>query len=482
MSSVKHETLVSVKWSLLERFATQVMQFGLGLVLARLLLPSDFGAVGMLAIFLALSQTFVDSGFGQALIRKLDRTEQDFSTVFCFNLVVAVLLYGVLFACAPLISRFFSMPVLTPLLRVQALTLLVGALMGIHQVKLTIRLDFRGMALRSLLSCLVGGVAGIVCAWRGLGVWALVVQALTAQVVNLVFVWLYLRWRPRLTFSWTSFREMGSFGSKLLASSLLHTGYMHLTTLIIGRCFSARDLGYYNRGTQFAQLPVDTMNGVLGKVLYPILVKLQHDDAHLVRVYRKYISMMSLVIVPGCLLLAAVARPLIYFLLTPKSAEAARYLQIYACAIMFDHVCSLNLTLLTVKGRSDLFLRLEIIKKTISVAMLLAAVPYGVAGICVSRVLYTQLAVALNTYYTGRLFGIGYFTQMLDFMRYFVLAFLACLPAALLCLFAAWPSWLLLAAGSLLALLLYALLLRRDAVALEVVQLVRSSLHRQRPS
>ena len=151
MSSVKHETLVSVKWSLLERFATQVMQFGLGLVLARLLLPSDFGAVGMLAIFLALSQTFVDSGFGQALIRKLDRTEQDFSTVFCFNLVVAVLLYGVLFACAPLISRFFSMPVLTPLLRVQALTLLVGALMGIHQVKLTIRLDFRGMALRSLL-------------------------------------------------------------------------------------------------------------------------------------------------------------------------------------------------------------------------------------------------------------------------------------------------------------------------------------------
>ena len=255
MSSVKHETLVSVKWSLLERFATQVMQFGLGLVLARLLLPSDFGAVGMLAIFLALSQTFVDSGFGQALIRKLDRTEQDFSTVFCFNLVVAVLLYGVLFACAPLISRFFSMPVLTPLLRVQALTLLVGALMGIHQVKLTIRLDFRGMALRSLLSCLVGGVAGIVCAWRGLGVWALVVQALTAQVVNLVFVWLYLRWKPRLTFSWTSFREMGSFGSKLLASSLLHTGYMHLTTLIIGRCFSARDLGYYNRGTQFAQLP-----------------------------------------------------------------------------------------------------------------------------------------------------------------------------------------------------------------------------------
>ena len=149
---------------------------------------------------------------------------------------------------------------------------------------------------------------------------------------------------------------------------------------------------------------------------------------------------------------------------------------------MFDHVCSLNLTLLTVKGRSDLFLRLEVIKKTISVAMLLAAVPYGVAGICVSRVLYTQLAVALNTYYTGRLFGIGYFTQMLDFMRYFVLAFLACLPAALLCLFVAWPSWLLLAAGSLLALLLYALLLRRDAVALEVVQLVRSSLHRQRPS
>ena len=472
MASVKEDTIKSVKWSAIEKFSTQAVQFALGLIMARLLLPSDYGTVGMLAIFIAVSQSFVDSGFGSALVRKLDRTETDFSTVFYFNLVVACFLYGVLFFCAPFIADFFNTPILSPILRVQATTLIFGALMGIHNAKLTINLDFKAIAQRAVLAQLISGVVGVLCAYFGMGVWALVVQTVLGQIIQMLFVWIYLHWKPQWTFSWTSFKELGSFGSKLLASGLLHTVYSNLNTLVIGKFFSAKDIGYWNRGSQFAKMPVDTVNSVIGKVLYPILVNLQNDDKRLVSVYRKYICFMSIPIFFGCMLLASIAKPMILILLTDKWAEAVIYLQIFAFAIMFDHVCSINLEPLKVKGRSDLFLRLEIIKKTISVSILFASIPFGVIGICVSKIIYTQIAVFINTYYTGKLFHLGYLTQLKDFSSYFFKSVFACVPGFLICTFTNLPNLLTLIIGIFLGTGLYILFLRKDQYSLEIYDII----------
>jgi len=476
MASVKEDTIKSVKWSAIEKFSTQAMQFVLGLIMARLLLPSDYGTVGMLAIFIAVSQTFVDSGFTNALIRKLDRTETDYSTVFFFNLGVAVLFYTLLFVCAPFIADFFQVPILSPILRVQSTTLIFGALMGVHNAKLTIKLDFKALAQRSVLSTLISGIVGVFCAYYGMGVWALVVQTVLGQVINMVFVWMYLRWKPQITFSWPSFREMGSFGSKLLASSLLQTIYTNLTTLVVGKFFTAKELGYYNRGTQFATLPVNTMNSVIGKVVYPILVNIQNDDKHLVSVYRKYICFMSIPIFFGCMLLASIAKPMILMLLTEKWAQAIIYLQIFAFAIMFDHICSINLELLKVKGRSDLFLRLEIIKKTISIIILFASIPFGVIGVCVSKIIYTQIAVFINTYYTGKLFNLGYFVQLKDFSGYFFWSVLACVPGYLICTYTNLPNVLTLLIGLVLGTVLYILFLRKDVCAIEIYDMLSAKI------
>lgn len=477
MASVKEDTIKSVKWSAIEKFSTQIMQFVLQLIMARLLLPSDYGTVGMLAIFIAVSQTFVDSGFGQALIRKLDRSETDFSTVFYFNLIVACLLYLVLFLCAPFIADFFDTPILCSILRIQALTLIIGALMGIHNTKLTINLDFKGIALRTVLSTLISGMVGIICAYFGMGVWALVVQTVLAQLINMLFVCMYVKWIPKLTFSFSSFKELGLFGSKLLASSLLHTIYSNLTTLVIGKKFSAKDLGYYNRGIQFAKLPVDTMNNVLGKVLYPILVNLQNDDKHLISVYRKYICVMSIPIFFCCTLLATIAKPLILLLLTDKWADSIIYLQIYAFATMFNHVCSINLELLKVKGRSDLFLKLEIIKKTISIIILFASIPFGVIGICVSQIIYTQIAIFINTYYTGKLFNLGYWNQLKDFSGYLFKSVVACIPGYIIATYLEIPNIVSLIVSFFISCGLYIFFIRKDAYVDEIYKLASNKFY-----
>lgn len=476
MASVKEDTIKSVKWSAIEKFSTQAMQFVLGLIMARLLLPSDYGTVGMLAIFIAVSQTFVDSGFTNALIRKLDRNETDFSTVFFFNLGVAILLYTLLFICAPLIADFFEIPALCLILRVQATTLIFGALMGVHNAKLTIKLDFKALAQRSVFSTLISGVVGVCCAYWGMGVWALVVQTVLGQIINMVFVWMYLHWRPQFTFSWLSFCELGSFGSKLLASSLLQTIYTNLTTLVVGKFFTAKDLGYYNRGTQFATLPVNTMNSVISKVVYPILVNIQNDDKHLVSVYRKYICFMSIPIFFGCMLMASIAKPMILMLLTDKWTQAVVYLQIFAFAIMFDHICSINLELLKVKGRSDLFLRLEIIKKTISIAILFASIPFGVVGVCVSKIVYTQIAIYINTYYTGKLFNLGYIAQLKDFSGYLFGSIIACIPGYLVCTYTSLPNIIALCIGLFSGTVLYIFFIRKDMYAIEIYDMLSAKL------
>ena len=479
--SVKEQTIQSVKWSSIERFSLQLAYFIIGIVMARKLSPSDYGAVGMIAIFISISQTFINSGFGNALIRKLDRTDVDYSTVFIFNFIVSIICYGLLFLISPWVASFFAMPILCPVLRVQAITLILGSLVSIHLTKLSIELDFKGIALRSLVITILSGATGIICAYSGLGVWSLVIQGLVNSTTNVLFIWAYTRWFPKLKFSRKSFKEMFSFGSKILASSLLNTIYNNLNTLVVGKFFSASDLGNYNRGTHFATLPVETANSVLGKVTYPILARLQNDESRLIRAYRKYICIMSLIIFFGCCLLVAIGKPLILFLLTEKWSESIIYLQIFAFAIMFDHISTINLNLLFVKGRSDLFFRLEVIKKTISTIILFSSIPFGVIGICISKIIYTQISIFINTYYTGKLFHLSYSTQWKDFSVFFIASVISCFPAFLICQFTPLHPILSILMGILLSIAIYYFSLRKNAYMLEVLDVAKSKLPFLRP-
>lgn len=476
MKSVKQETLSGVKWTAIEKFSVQGIQFLLGLIMAKLLSPSDYGTVGMLAIFFAVSQTFIDSGFGNALVRKIDRTETDFSTVFYFNIVVSVACYILLFTIAPWVGSFFNMSILCPILRVQSINLILNSMMGIQVAKLTIDINFKALAKRSLWSSIVSGVFGIILAYNGFGVWALVYQSILSTFINLVFIWIYCKWKPRREFSWQSFRELFSYGSKLLLSGLLNTIYVNLTPIIIGKYFSPRDLGFYSRGTHLARYPGDNINGVLQRVTFPVFAKLQNDDEHLIHAYRKYISITSMCIFYGCVLMASIGKPLVLLLLSSKWAEAIIYLQIFSFSIMFDHINSINLNLLQVKGRSDLFLRLEIIKKTISTIILFASIPFGVIGICISKVIYTQIAVFINTYYTGKLFHLGYIDQFRDFGGYLILSIIACVPAYLLT-FLDIPYIVTLILGASTSTILYFIFLRKNKYMHEVLETIKSKLH-----
>lgn len=471
MGEFKEKTLSGVKWNAIGRFSTQGVSFVISVLLARILSPSDYGVIGMIGIFLAISQTFIDSGFGSALIRKKDCTDTDYSTAFYFNVVVGIVCYLILFFCAPFIANFFDTPILKDIVRVLSINLFLGSLTIVQGAQLTAAVDFKSQAKIGLAATVVSGCVGLIMAYSGYGVWSLVYQSVSSSVVRTLLLWIVTKWRPLRTFSKQSFKYLFGFGSKILSASLLHTIYSNLTTILIGKFYTPKDLGYYSRGESLAQLPSSNITGILSSVTYPILSKLQDDDERLIQVYRKYIRITSMVIFFGMFLMAALAEPLITTLFTDKWENSIIYLQIFCFTYMFDHICSLNLNILYVKGRSDLVLRLEVIKKTISISMIVAAIPFGVLAICISRTLYTQIAVIINTYYTGKLFGLGYVSQVKDFFKYLLFSFFAVLPAFVLS-YTALSSIAVLVVGGCSACLIYWFLLRKNSDFTELLHLV----------
>ena len=472
MGELKEKTLSGVKWNAIGRFSTQGVSFFISILLARILTPSDYGVVGMIGIFMAIAQTFIDSGFGSALIRKKDCTDEDFSTAFYFNIAVGIVCYLILFLAAPLIADFFDTPILRDIVRVLSINLFLNSLSIVQTAKLTAAVDFKSQAKVSLVATIVSGCVGLVMAYSGFGVWSLVYQSVSLSLVRTILFWIITKWKPLRTFSKQSFKYLFGFGSKILSASLLHTIYVNLTTILIGKFYTSKDLGYYTRGEGLANLPSSNLTNILQGVTYPILAKIQDDDERLISVYRKYIRITSMVIFFGMFLMAALSKPLILTLLTDKWANSIIYLQIFCFAYMFDHINQLNLNILYVKGRSDLVLRLEIIKKTISISMIVAAIPFGVLAICIARALYTQIAVIINTYYTGKLFGLGYFAQVKDFIKYIIYSLIAVLPAFLLSYTSILPI-LALIAGVCIAGIIYWMLVHKNDDYVEVFNLIR---------
>jgi len=470
MGEIKNQTLSGVKWTFIERFSIQFVTFFIGLVVARLLTPADYGIVGILSIFMTVSNVLIDGGIGNALVRKPDASEEDYYTAFYYNLTISIVCAVSLFFCSSLIAGYFNQPILSSITKWMSLELVLGSLGMIPGTKLYKNLEFKTLAKINFICAVISGLVGLAVAYAGGGVWALVIQGLVSITLGMCLKWIYNPCKLLFSFSRDSFRQLFGYGSKLTISSLLNTVYAEMTTFVIGKYYSASSLGNYTRGKSMASLPINIINEVVGKVTFPILAKIQDDDEHLIKIYREYIALIMMAVVFVCMLMAALAKPMILFLLTEKWVAAIVFVQIFAFAIMFDPICSLNLNLLQVKGRSDLFLKLDIIKKFIAVCILIAAIPFGVVAICISKVVYTQVAVVANTYYTGKLFGLGYWTQMKDYMPYILYSALACIPAIILSYSCTWHIVSLLL-GSVIAIALYIFILtkQKDKVYMQYI-------------
>lgn len=415
-NSLKQKAAKGVLWSTVERFSVQGVQFLIMIVMARLLTPHDYGIIGMLAIFLAVSQSLIDSGFSQALIRKQDRTEIDNNTVFYFNIVVSALLYAILYVSAPFVADFYDTPQLCPVMRVVCLGIIFNSLAVVQRALLTIRIDFKTQAKAALTAAVMSGVAGIAMAYHGFGVWSLVAQQLLNLGINTGLLWLLSKWRPRLVYSWQSFHELFAFGSKLLASGLLDTIYRNIYPIVIGKLFSASSLGHYTRAHQFSDFPSSNLTGIIQRVTYPVLCEIQDDNERLSSIYRRFLKLSAFVIFPLMVGLSSVARPFVDIMLGRQWEFCGQLLQIICFSMMWYPIHSINLNLLQVKGRSDLFLRLEIIKKILGVFVLCLTAPFGLVVMCYGSILNSLVALAINTYYTGKLINVGFLRQMRDLL------------------------------------------------------------------
>ncbi len=412
--SLKDKTVKGVIWSSVERFSVQGVQFLVMLVIAHLLDPKDFGLVGMLAIFLAVAQTLIDSGFSQALIRKQNRTEADNSTVFYFNIVISTLLYLILYAVAPWVADFYNEPQLCRLMRVLCLVVVINGFAVVQRAIYTASIDFKTQAKASLIAAIFSGGIGIYLAISGYGVWTLVWQQLLNASINTALLWILSSWYPRWMYSWKSFRELFSFGSKLMAVGLIDTTYNNMYTLIIGKVFNATNLGYYYQADRFTQLPSSNITGIVQRVTYPVLCSIQDDDERLREDYRKLLRMSAFVIFPLMCLLAGVSEPLIALILGEKWQFTATLIVPLCFMMMWWPIHSINLSLLQVKGRSDLFLKLEVIKKIIGVCVLVISIQFDLLFMCYASIGTSILCLIINTYYTGKLIQVGFFIQMKD--------------------------------------------------------------------
>ena len=434
--TLRQKTLSGLKWSFADSFVNQGIQFLVGIILARLLSPSEFGLIGMITVFIAISQTFIDSGFTQALIRKNDCTQKDYSTVFYFNLLVGLVFYIILFFSAGTISNFYNEPQLLLLVRVLGINLLINAAGLIQRTILTKKINFKLQTKISIIASILSGIVAITMAYMGFGVWSLVCKTITQNILITLLLWLWNKWKPLLIFSFISFKEMFSFGSKLLLSGLIDTIYNNVYYLIIGKIFSAKELGYYTRADQFNKLPSSNLSSIIQRVSYPVLSKIQDDIVDLKKAYQKLIKSTMFVTFISMVGMAAMAKPLILTLIGTKWLPAVPYLQLLCFAGMLYPLHALNLNMLSVKGRSDLFLKLEIIKKLLAVPIITIGIFWGIKEMIVGLIINSFIEYFLDSYWSGKLVNYPVKEQVKDILPSFLLALfmgiIMALPAYLL--------------------------------------------------
>lgn len=426
--SLKNKTVKGASWSFIDSISSQGVTFLVSLVLARLLTPDEYGLIGIISIFIAVFNSIVDSGFSNALIRKNDARDIDYNTVFLTNLIISILLFFVLFLSAPAISHFFNQPQLIPLLRVMGTIVIINAFAIIQRTILVKKVDFKTQTKVSLISSITSGVIGIGMAVRGCGVWSLVGQHISRQFLNSAFLWIFSKWYPKLQFSFKSFKELFSFGWKLLVSGLIDTVWREIYQVVIGKCYSPATLGQYTRAQQFANICSSNLNSVVQRVSYPVLSSVQDDKERLKGGYKRIIKVTMLVTFTLMLGMSAVAKPMILTMVGEQWLPCVPFLQIICFQMMLYPLHSLNLNMLQVQGRSDLFLKLEIIKKIIAIGPLLLGIFVNIYWMLGGSVVTGFIAYYLNAYYSGPFLNYSIKEQVKDILPGFGVAVAMAVP------------------------------------------------------
>lgn len=420
--SLKKKTVKGVGWSTVDNIAQYAVTFIVGIVLARLLSPDDFGLIGLIAIFTAICTAVINGGFSTALIRKVNVTDEDYNTVFIVNFGVSLLLYVLIFLFSPLIADFFNRVELIELTRVSSLGLVIGALSFVQQTRLIRRIDFKSQTKITIIATVLSGVIGIVMAFLGFGVWALVAQQLVNQSIRTIMLWLVNKWIPRLRFSNRSFRDLFGFGWKMMMSNILDTVWKELYQLVVGKFYNPATLGQYTTSKQYSQLFSSNLTNVVQRVTFPVLSSIQDDRVRMVSAYRRIIKTSMFVTAICMFSLGAISEPLLYCLIGSKWHEAATYLPLICLSGVLYPLHAINLNMLQVQGRSDLFLGLEIIKKILALFPLAVGAFVGIMPMLFTNVIYGIFSFFLNSYFSGKFLGYSSYRQICDVAPSFCLA------------------------------------------------------------
>lgn len=421
--SLKDKTVKGTFWSAADTFLAQGVTFVVGIVLARLLSPEEYGLIGIVTIFTTVMLGVVDSGFSNALIRKKDATNDDYNTLFIFNLAVSVVMFALLFVGAPWIARFFERPQLVELVRVMGILLIFQALSIVQNTILTKRIDFKTKAKASVTSAVSSGVIGIGMALAGFGVWSLVAQQLSRQLIYSVLLWIFNKWWPKLKVSVESLKYMWGFGWKLLVSGLLDNIWKEIYQVIVGKFYSPATLGQYTRSKQYASIFSSNLTGIVQRVSYPVLSEIQDDKQRMISGYRRIIKITMFVTAGLMIPLGAVAEPLIYCLIGPQWHEAATFLPLICVSMSLYPLHSINLNMLQVQGRTDIFLYLEIAKKVLAIGPICLGIFASIYWMLVGTIITGIISFFLNSYYTGKRLGYSSWMQLKDVAPSYGIAF-----------------------------------------------------------
>lgn len=412
--SLRDRSLTGFLWVLVDKVGSSLANFIVTIILARLLAPADFGLVAMVMVFFEISSSFIQSGIGFALVREKTITELDKSTVFIFNLVTALVFYGLLYFAAPYIARFFEQPVLTAIVRIMGINLIISALAIIQHAVLTQQIDFRVQTKVRMGAVLASGICAVAMALNGWGVWSLIARIGVMELITTVLFWVINPWRLTLRFSTSSFRRLFGFGSVILAEALIDKVFRHLLQILIGKFYSAATLGFFTQANNFCNMASNSFLQAIQKVTYPVLARLQDDKVKLKDGYRQLIGVSSFIIIPVMALMGVLAEPLIVSLAGEKWLPSVPLLRLLCLGGAIYHLNAINLDVLLVLGRVDLSLKLEVIKKVILAVALIIGIQFGIYGMVIGQVAATYIALFINTYYSDLLLRYALAEQMKD--------------------------------------------------------------------
>ena len=422
MEDTKQSVFSNMIWRFAERCGAQIVQFIVSIVLARILAPEAYGIIALVTVFTTILQVFVDSGLGNALIQKKDADDLDFSTVFYTNIVICLVLYIGIFISSPTIARFYDDLNLIPVIRVLSLTLVISGVKNVQQAYVSKKMIFKKFFFATLLGTIGAAFLGVIMAINGMGVWALVAQQLFNLSLDTIILWITVKWRPKLCFSFKRLKKLFSFGWKLLVSSLIDTVYNNVRQLLIGKLYSSADLAYYNRGKQFPNLIVQNINNSIDSVLLPTMSQEQDNKEKVKNMTRKAIKTSVFIMAPLMMGLAFTSKNVVTLILTEKWLECVPYLCIFCITYMFYPIHSANLNAINAMGRSDLFLKLEIIKKIVGIVLLLVTIKINVLAMALSLLVSSVISQIINSWPNKKLLGYSYIDQLKDILPSIMLA------------------------------------------------------------